>query len=106
MRSHFVFSQAGLGRLYPSGQIAVIGPSIGMLSPGLGPGDVTCLRFLLLNHSGWKKIQRHREPGLRGARNVEEKAFGLLLGALATVRAAKREAGFPRGNVAFLLSRP
>lgn len=86
----------------------MIGPSIGMLSPGLGlgPGDITCLRFLLLNHSGWKKIQRHPEPGLRGARNVQEKAFGLLLGALAAVRAAKREAGFPRDNVAFLLSRP
>ena len=87
MRSHFVFSQAWLGCLCPNGRIIVIGPSVGMLSPGLGlgPGDVTCLRFLLLNHSEWKKIQRHPESGLQGARNVEENAFGLLLGALAAV---------------------
>lgn len=52
---------------------------------GAGPGDITCLRFLLLNHSEWKKIQRHPESGLQGARNVKENAFGLLLGALAAV---------------------
>lgn len=37
------------------------------------------------------------EPGLQGARNVEEDAFGLLKGVLAAVRTSKGESGFPRG---------
>lgn len=63
MRSHFVFSEAGLGHLYPSGRIIVIGPSVGMLSPGLGlgPGDITCLRFLLLDSEDSVDGRRFRD---------------------------------------------
>ena len=57
----------------------MIGPSVGMLLPwlGLGPVDVTCLKFLLLQGSRGTKTLVYPEPGLQGARNVEEDAVGL-----------------------------
>lgn len=42
----------------------------------------------------------HPEPGIQGARNVEEDAFGLLKGVLAAVTTTEGETEIPRGSVA------
>lgn len=72
----------------------MIGPSVGMLFPGLGldPVDVTCLKSLILKCTGWKEIQMHPEPGLQEAGNVEETG---VLAVRTTSWVSKGQCGFP-----------